>query len=130
MSLSAPFIPIAFKDALDQTEPYWDYIIGNESEAQSWAQAHNLEVNLHSITSSIDPSYTTSKADLEKTDDIPTIAEHLANLPKANTQRPRVALITQGSSPTIFAISGIPGYKQIPVRSISGTEIIDTTGAG
>jgi len=44
MSLSAPFIPIAFKGALDQTEPYWDYIIGNESEAQSWAQAHNIEV--------------------------------------------------------------------------------------
>lgn len=44
MSLSAPFIPTAFKDALDQTEPYWDYIVGNESEAQAWAEAHNLEV--------------------------------------------------------------------------------------
>lgn len=56
MSLSAPFIPIAFKDALDQTEPYWDYIIGNESEALSWAQAHNLKVIPDSIMGSIDPS--------------------------------------------------------------------------
>ena len=44
MSLSAPFIPTAFKDALDQTEPYWDYLVGNENEAQAWAEAHNLEV--------------------------------------------------------------------------------------
>lgn len=44
MSLSAPFIPIAFKDALDKTEPYWDYLVGNESEALAWAQSHGLEV--------------------------------------------------------------------------------------
>jgi adenosine kinase len=44
MSLSAPFIPVAFKDALDQTEPYWDYVFGNESEARAWAQSHNLNV--------------------------------------------------------------------------------------
>ncbi|CEO58259.1 hypothetical protein PMG11_02990 [Penicillium brasilianum] len=44
MSLSAPFIPIAFKDALDKTEPYWDYLVGNESEALTWAQSHGSEV--------------------------------------------------------------------------------------
>jgi adenosine kinase len=47
MSLSAPFIPIAFKDALDKTEPYWDYLVGNESEALAWAQSHGLEVTSH-----------------------------------------------------------------------------------
>jgi adenosine kinase len=107
MSLSAPFIPIAFKDALDKTEPYWDYLVGNESEALAWAQSHGLE-----------------------TEDIPTIAGHLANLPKANANRPRVVLITQGSSPTIVAVSGTPGHEEIPVRKISAAEIIDTTGAG
>jgi adenosine kinase len=44
MSLSAPFIPFAFKGALDQTEPYWDYIVGNESEARAWAESHDLQV--------------------------------------------------------------------------------------
>lgn len=44
MSLSAPFIPVVFKDALDKTEPFWDYIVGNESEALAWAQSHGLEV--------------------------------------------------------------------------------------
>ncbi|KAJ5739135.1 Adenosine kinase [Penicillium manginii] len=107
MSLSAPFIPAAFKDALDKTEPFWDYIVGNESEALAWAQSHGV-----------------------KSESIPAIAEHIANLPKANVQRPRVVLITQGSSPTVIAVSGAPGYKEIPVRKISAEEIIDTTGAG
>jgi hypothetical protein len=44
MSLSAPFIPAAFKDALDKTEPFWDYIVGNESEALAWAQSHGVKV--------------------------------------------------------------------------------------
>lgn len=65
-----------------------------------------------------------------KSESIPAIAEHLANLPKANVQRPRVVLITQGSSPTVIAVFGTPGYKEIPVRKISAEEIIDTTGAG
>jgi hypothetical protein len=47
MSLSAPFIPVAFKYALDKTEPYWDYLVGNESEALAWAQSHGLEVALY-----------------------------------------------------------------------------------
>jgi adenosine kinase len=44
MSLSAPFILTAFKEVLVQTEPYWDYIVGNESEARAWAQSHGLKV--------------------------------------------------------------------------------------
>lgn len=55
MSLSAPFIPIAFKDALDKTEPYWDYLVGNESEAQAWAQSHGLEVMSHLGTQIVVP---------------------------------------------------------------------------
>jgi adenosine kinase len=65
-----------------------------------------------------------------QTEDIPTIAQHMANLPKANQKRPRVAIITQGSSSTVFAVSGVDGYRVIPVRKISTDDIIDTTGAG
>lgn len=44
MSISAPFIPQFFKEQLDQTAPYWDYVIGNETEALSYAESHDLEV--------------------------------------------------------------------------------------
>ncbi|TVY91501.1 Adenosine kinase [Lachnellula willkommii] len=104
-SLSAPFIPIAFKDALDATAPYWDYVIGNESEALSYAEAHGLE-----------------------TKDIKEIAKHLAALPKANKKRERVAIITQGTDPTVVATNG--EVKEYAVHAIDGSQITDTTGAG
>lgn len=123
MSLSAPFIPVTFKDALDQTEPYWDYIVGNESEARAWAQSHGLKVcYIHVMI--------VGKILTWQIDDIPTIAQHMASLPKANNQRQRVAIITQGASSTVFAVSGVDGCKIIPVRKISAAEIVDTTGAG
>ncbi|RMY77134.1 hypothetical protein D0864_09517, partial [Hortaea werneckii] len=88
LSLSAPFIPQFFKEPLDKTAPYWDYVVGNETEAQSYADSHDL--NTHSI---------------------PEIATHLANLPKKNTQRKRVAIITQGTDPTVIAVQGESGVK-------------------
>lgn len=107
LSLSAPFIPQFFKEPLDQTAPYWDYVIGNETEATSYADSH--ELNTH---------------------DIPTIAKHLANLPKENKQRKRVAIITQGTEPTIVAVQGEGEPKSYPVHPIGKEEIVDTTGAG
>lgn len=106
-SLSAPFIPQFFKDQLDQTAPYWDYVIGNETEATAYADSHDL--NTH---------------------DIPAIAKALANLPKKNTQRKRVAIITQGTEPTIVAVQGEDEVKTFPVHPIDKAEIVDTTGAG
>jgi len=107
LSLSAPFIPQFFKDPLDQTSPYWDYVIGNETEATSYADSHEL-----------------------KTHDIASIAKHLANLPKKNEKRKRVAIVTQGTEPTIVAVQGEEQVKTFPVHSIKSEEIYDTTGAG
>ncbi|KAF1819924.1 Ribokinase-like protein [Dissoconium aciculare CBS 342.82] len=107
LSLSAPFIPQFFKDPLDQTAPYWDYVIGNETEATSYADSHDL--NTH---------------------DISAIAKALANLPKENKQRKRVAIITQGTDPTIVAVQGEDEVKSYPVHKIDKSEIVDTTGAG
>ncbi|EMC92199.1 hypothetical protein BAUCODRAFT_77899 [Baudoinia panamericana UAMH 10762] len=107
LSLSAPFIPQFFKDALDQTAPYWDYVIGNETEAMSYADSHDL--NTH---------------------DIPTIAKHLANLPKKNSKRKRTAIITQGTEPTVIAVQGDDKVQSFPVHKIDKDEIVDTTGAG
>ncbi|KAF2462016.1 Ribokinase-like protein [Lineolata rhizophorae] len=112
LSLSAPFIPQFFKDQLDQTAPYWDYVIGNEAEAESYAASHNLG--------------SASVSD---------VAKHLAALPKANPKRPRVAVITQGTGPTVVATAsgadgGTPTIKEFPVHAIAEDQINDTNGAG
>jgi len=107
LSLSAPFIPQFFKEPLDQTAPYWDYVVGNETEAISYADSHDL--NTH---------------------DIPAIAKHLANLPKKNAQRKRVAIITQGTDPTVVAVQGEDQVRSFPVHPIAKEEIVDTNGAG
>ncbi|THW64414.1 Ribokinase-like protein [Aureobasidium pullulans] len=107
LSLSAPFICQFFKDQLDQTSPYWDYVVGNETEARAFAAAHDLN-----------------------TEDIPTIAKHMANLPKKNTQRKRTVIITQGTEPTVIAVQGDDEVKSFPVHVVNKDEIADTTGAG
>lgn len=81
--------------------------MGNETEAIAYADSHNLD-----------------------THDIPTIAKALANLPKENKQRKRVAIITQGTDPTIVAIQGEDSVKTYPVHPINKEEIVDTNGAG
>ena len=106
-SLNAPFLCQFFKEPMDGTAPYWDYVVGNESEAIAYAEAHDLS-----------------------TKDIPTIAKHLANLPKKNTKRKRTAVITQGTDPTIVAIQGEDDVKTFKVHPIGTNEITDTTGAG
>ncbi|KAI0526451.1 Ribokinase-like protein [Xylaria bambusicola] len=109
VNLSAPFIPEFFKDPLDASAPYWDYIICNETEAAAYAKSHGL-------------------ADIAE--DIPAIAKALANLPKKNTQRARVAVITQGTNPTVVAVQGQDEVKQFPVHAIGADKINDTNGAG
>ena len=105
-SLSAPFIPQFFKDPLDATAPYWDFVIGNDTESLSYAESHGLE-----------------------TKDVKAIAQHLADLPKENKEKKRVAIITQGTEPTIVAVQG-EGIKEIEVHAIDKSLINDTTGAG
>jgi len=107
LSLAAPFIPQFFKDPLDETAPYWDYVIGNETEAAAYAESHGLG-----------------------TTDLKEIAKALANLPKANPQRKRVAIITHGTEPTIVAVQGEDEVKEYPVHEIPKEEICDTNGAG
>ncbi|KAK0710964.1 Ribokinase-like protein [Lasiosphaeris hirsuta] len=107
LSLSAPFIPQFFKDPLDASAPYWDYVIGNETEAAAYAESHGLGIT-----------------------DIKEIAKALANLPKVNTQRKRVAIITQGTDPTIVAIQGEDEVREYQVHEIAKEQINDTNGAG
>jgi len=98
-----------FKEPMDLTSPYWDYIFGNESEALAYSESHDL-----------------------KTTSIPEIAKHIALLPKANLARPRVAVVTQGPDAVIVAIGndGKVELTEYEVTPISEEEIVDTNGAG
>lgn len=109
MNLSAPFLPTFFKEQMDSVAPYWDYLIGNESEALAYSESHGLG-----------------------TTDITAIAKHLAQLPKKNLSRPRVVVITQGTDPTIVVTGGAgePKVQVFPVRKINEGDIVDTNGAG
>lgn len=107
LSLSAPFIAQFFKEPLDASAPYWDYIIGNETEAATWAEAQG-----------------------HATKDLKEIAKLMANLPKENKQRKRVAIITHGTEPTLVAVQGEDEVKEYPVLAIDKSLINDTNGAG
>ncbi|OTB00112.1 hypothetical protein M426DRAFT_324523 [Hypoxylon sp. CI-4A] len=109
VNVSAPFIAEFFKDPLDASSQYWDYVICNESEAAAYAKSHALSV---------------------AETDVPGIAKALANLPKANAKKPRVAVVTQGTLPTVVAIQGQDDVKQYPVHAIDASKINDTNGAG
>ncbi|MBE3042313.1 hypothetical protein IMZ48_06980 [Candidatus Bathyarchaeota archaeon] len=107
LNLAAPFIPEFFKDVLDAAVPYTDLIIGNETEAASYAKSHALA------------------------SDAPRdVALALANLPKENAQRKRTVVITQGTEPTLVAIQGETEVKEFPVHAIDPSKINDTNGAG
>jgi adenosine kinase len=107
LSLSAPFIPQFFTQQLDQTAPYWDYLIGNETEARSYADAHNLA-----------------------THDVREIARYIAGLPKENGKRQRTVVITQGTAPTVVAVQGESEVREFEVHEIGEDKICDTNGAG
>ncbi|KAK7414519.1 adenosine kinase [Neonectria punicea] len=107
LSLSAPFILQFFKDVVDASAPYWDYVIGNETEAAAYAEAHGLP--------SKEPK---------------DVAKHLANLPKVNTQKKRIAIVTQGTDATLVAVQGEDEVREFPVHAINKEKINDTNGAG
>ena len=109
LSLSAPFIPQFFKEQLDTVLPYTDYTFCNETEARSYSESHGWG-----------------------TDDVVEITKKLAQLPK-NTNRPRIAVVTQGTLPTITASvkpNGEVEVKEFAVHEISKDSITDTNGAG
>lgn len=110
LSLSAPFIPQFFKDQLDSVTPYTDYIFCNETEARAFSDSHGWD-----------------------THDIHEIAKRLSQLPKKNSSRPRVAIVTQGTLPTVIAVGKASGEVDVtafPVREIPKSDIVDTNGAG
>ncbi|QOU18982.1 hypothetical protein BRETT_004203 [Brettanomyces bruxellensis] len=105
LNFSAPFIPIAFKDALDKVLKYVDIVVCNETEIASYGESHGIE----------------SK-------DLDEIAKSILSLPKANTKRDRVVVFTQGTGPTHYLTA--QSIKTYPVKKLESDKIADTNGAG
>ncbi|KAI5961076.1 ADO1 [Candida margitis] len=112
LNFSAPFIAQFFKDQLDSVLPYVDYVIANESEAEAYAQSHELKVD-HK--------------------DVVAIAKEIVKLPKQNTKIPRTVIFTQGTEPTVTVTdlgNGEVEVHQYPVQQLKKEDVVDTNGAG
>nr|XP_020457510.1 adenosine kinase-like isoform X2 [Monopterus albus] len=105
MNLSAPFICQFFKDNLMQVVPYVDVLFGNEIEAAAFAEEQDFD-----------------------TKDIKEIAKKAQALPKVNTKRQRVVVLTQGKDATVVAIGD--KIQTFPVVPVDPKDILDTNGAG
>jgi adenosine kinase len=105
INLSAPFITQFFAAPLMTAIQYCDFVFGNESEALAFGEKQGYgDTNVAGV------------------------AKRIAALPKANSARPRVVVITQGSQPTLVAQAG--EVVEIAVDKIPAEEIVDSNGAG
>ncbi|XP_054265621.1 uncharacterized protein LOC128988395 [Macrosteles quadrilineatus] len=106
MNLSAPFLSQFFKTQMMKAMPYVDILFGNETEAEVFAK----------------------EQDFAEQKDLHKIALEMAKLPKQNTNRPRIVIITQGADPVILAQDG--KTREFPVSKIPLEQVVDTNGAG
>jgi adenosine kinase len=105
MNLSAPFLIQFFKDQMMSILPYTDIVFGNETEAATYAEVHNLD-----------------------TKDVREIAKSIARLPKENGSRSRMVIITQGSDPVVCVKDG--KVLEFSAEKLPADKIVDTNGAG
>lgn len=101
MNLSAPFISQFFKDPLMAVMPYIDVLFGNESEAVMFAKEQNFG-----------------------TENLKEIGQKLTKFHSNN----RVVILTQGHDPVLLFEGD--SIREFPVVELSGSEIVDTNGAG
>jgi len=106
VNLSAPFIAQFFGEPLNAVLPLADIVIGNESEAQAYAAAAGWGEDLTLVD----------------------IAQRLHALPKANQERERLTIVTNGSGDTIVVENGETSLH--PVPPVPKEEIVDVNGAG
>ncbi|GMR47907.1 hypothetical protein PMAYCL1PPCAC_18102, partial [Pristionchus mayeri] len=105
INLAAPFIPQFFYEPLSKAIYYADYVFGNEDEAAAYAKAAGLE-----------------------TTDLKEIAKHLAGVEKANKERKRVVIFTQGGDDVLVVTTD--GVTAVPVDKVLKEQIVDTNAAG
>ena len=105
--LSAEFLVQFFKDQMMSVLPHCDIVFGNELEAAAFAATHGL-------------------ADAS----LGAVAQHIANLPKADASRPRYCVITNGAEATTCAVSGGAAPTVYSVTPVAKESIVDSNGAG
>jgi len=107
LNLSAPFIVEVppFRTQLEKLLPVTDYLFGNETEAQAYAEAKGWE-----------------------TKDVEFIATRLSLVPMQGNKPPRKVVITQGCDPTVVAVRG--RVTKYPVIALPKEKLVDTNGAG
>ncbi|XP_073841907.1 adenosine kinase 2 isoform X1 [Musca autumnalis] len=105
MNLSAPFLSQFFKEPMMAALPYVDILFGNEQEVETFANEQGWN-----------------------TKDIKEIGRKLVALPKENTQRERIVIITQGHLPVLVFNDG--KIDEFDVPQLKREEMVDTNGAG
>jgi adenosine kinase len=105
LNLSAPFLIQFFKQQMMSVMPYADIVFGNETEALTFAEVHDLP-----------------------TRDIREIAKRISMLPKENGSKGRLVIITQGSDPVVCVHQG--KALEFPAEKLQAQRIVDTNGAG
>jgi len=107
LNMSAPFIVQVppFKAQLDKLLPACDYLFGNETEAQAYAEASGWD-----------------------TKDVDFIATRLSLVPMKGDKPPRKVVITQGADPTVVAVKG--HVTKYPIIKLEKEQLVDTNGAG
>jgi adenosine kinase len=110
-NIAAVFLLIIAKDSVMNCIEHADYTFCNEDEASAYGKIFGID----------------------ETDRVAS-AIHMASSKKANTQRPRVSIITQGSAPVIVATCNHDGtdttIKEYEIPKIPKEKIVDTNGAG
>merc|ERR1711862_459620 len=106
LNLAAPFLMQVppFKAVFVELLPNVDFLFGNETEAQTWADTEGWD-----------------------TKDVSFIATRLSLIPSAKSRK-RTVVITQGADPTIVAINGV--VKEYPILALPKEKLVDTNGAG
>ena len=105
MNLSAPFLCKYFADQNHNILQHIDILFGNETEAATFCKHMGLP-----------------------TEDISEMALLTSGLPKANKNRDRIVIFTQGKDPTVVAYKG--SVRQYPVEHVPKEVIKDTNGCG
>lgn len=87
--------------------PYVNLVFGNEDEAAAYAGSHSITPN-----------------------DLETVALNIAHLPREDTSKPRVVVITHGAEATVLATSDSKEAKTYTVEKLPAGSVKDTNGAG
>lgn len=104
-NLSAPFLCQFFKEPMMEAIPYVDLLFCNETEAATFAEQQDFG-----------------------TTDLKEIGLKMCDLPKKNTQRKRMVVITHGAEPTLIFSDG--KLTEYPINVMDKNKIVDTNGAG